>query len=76
MPTKRSAGLGRIGDLSPAMVDVILTGTSERDPFLRFEVDLREDGGYLGRLYTENQAALDAEFRRRGLPGKPWVVGG
>jgi hypothetical protein len=60
--------------LSSALVDVLLTGDSEADPFLVFEVDLLEGGDYLPRIYRENREALDAEWLRRGLSGQPWVL--
>jgi hypothetical protein len=75
MPKKRSAGPPAIGNLSAALVNVILTGDDPDDEFFRFTVDLLEGGDYLPRLYRENQDALLAEFRRRGLPGNPWIVG-
>lgn len=63
MPRKRTAGAGRIGDLSPAMVELVLTGTSTIDPFLEFE---QHDGEVEAawRLYG---GALRAEALRRGI---------
>jgi len=62
-------------ELTAGLVNVILTGEDPGDWVLRFEVDLLENGNYLPRLYRENRAVLDAEFRRRGLTGKPWAAG-
>jgi hypothetical protein len=75
MPTRKRRPRHPIPDaLTPGLVNVILTGEDPDDAFLRFEVDLLEGGDYLPRLYRENKAALDAEFQRRGLTGKPWVL--
>jgi len=74
MPKRRPNGPPTIGTLSSGLVNIILTGDNPADAFLRFEVDLLEGGDYLPRLYRENRAGLDAEFRRRGLKGRPWVL--
>ena len=44
MPKKRSAGPPAIGNLSAALVNVILTGDDPDDEFFRFTVDLLEGG--------------------------------
>jgi len=74
MPTKRRAGPAPIGNLSSGLVNVLLTGDDPEDPFLVHEEAPKERGGYLRRLFRENRPALLAEFRRRGLTGKPWVL--
>lgn len=63
MPTKRTAGPGRIGDLSPAMVDLLLTGTSQADPFLEFEVRPEQ----IEAAWSLYGGALRAEAQRRGI---------
>ena len=49
--------------LSSALVDVLLTGDSEADPFLMFEVTA-DQAADLWRIHGD---ALRAEARRRGL---------
>jgi hypothetical protein len=77
MPTtrRRRSRISLAPELTPEMIDLLLTGDSPADPFLRFTVDLLEGGDYLPRLFRENRAALEAEFHRRGLPGRPWILG-
>jgi len=67
MPKLRTAGPVRIGDLSPATVDVVLEGTSAADPFMEFLISASQVEA-AWRLYGP---ALLAEARRRGLPDRP-----
>ena len=70
----RSAGCG----LAPETVDVLLTGWGgpapdhsrepASDPFEAFTLDLAE-------VWRQHHVWLRAEFRRRGLPGRPWAAG-
>jgi hypothetical protein len=73
MKTRRhSQPPGSLGDLSPEVVDILLTGDSPADHFLKFDLDCRENWGYLRRLWRENRKALLAEWKRRGGEGDPW----
>lgn len=63
MPRKRSSGPPRIGDLSPADVDVLLVGESQDDPFAEFFWTSRQRRE-AWRTYGD---ALRAEARRRGI---------
>ena len=72
MPTtrRRRARNRREDAVTSDMVDLLLTGESPRDAFLYFDYTEPE----LARLYRAHKAALDAEFRRRNLPGQPWAA--
>jgi hypothetical protein len=63
MPRKRRHAKLRVADLSPELVDVLLTGTSEIDPFLEFDLSRDEMAGYWQRFGPE----LHAEAKRRGV---------
>jgi len=62
--------------LSPGLMDILLTGDCPDDGFLIFEVDIRDGGQYLPRLFRENRAAVLAEWKRRKgkSTGKPWIL--
>ena len=62
--------------LTPGLVNILLTGDDFGDPFLIFDVDLRDGGGYLPRLWREHRTWLVAEWRRRGGTGDPWILRG
>jgi hypothetical protein len=67
MPRKRSrTETPRIGNLSAAMVDLLLLGDSVDDPFLCFDVQADQIAA-AWRLYGD---ALRVEARRRGLPAR------
>jgi hypothetical protein len=63
MPRKRRQPKLRIDALDPALVDVILTGDSERDPFLCFDVSAAQ----IDAAWETFGDALAAEARRRGI---------
>jgi len=70
MPTKRRPVFRhpRRCGLSPELVDLLLRGSSDADPFLEFDYQLSE----LRAMFVANEAKLRKEFSRRRLPGKPW----
>ena len=70
MPKRRTAGPVQIGDLSSAMVDLLVTGGSEIDPFVEFDYQI--DDPRLRDLWLTHRPALLAEHARRGLVGQPW----
>ena len=53
-----------------ALVDLVLEGPSDLDPFLEF---MRQPEEWL-EFFHAHEPALRAEFRRRRLPGRPWVL--
>ena len=58
--------------LTPGLVDIMLTGDSAADPFLIFDVDIRDGGSYLPALWRKHHAWLLTEWQRRGGDGQPW----
>ena len=71
MPTKRRPIVRRpcrVG-LSPELVDLLLLGSCDSDPFLEFDFQLDQ----LRALFEANEAMLRREFAKRRLPGKPWA---
>jgi hypothetical protein len=64
MPTKRTPRVRRpLGQLTPALVDVLLTGESAADPFLEFDITEAQRL----ELWDLHGEALRAEARRRGI---------
>ena len=53
-----------------ALVDLVLEGPNDLDPFLEFTYQPEE----LLAFFREHEPELRAEFRRRRLPGRPWVL--
>ena len=62
MPTRRTAGAERIGDLSPEMVNLLI-GHGKWNPFMELHVT-EEQVEAAWRLYG---GALRAEAQRRGV---------
>ena len=63
MPRKRRQPKRRIDELTPALVELLILGSSEIDPFLEFDVTAEE----IAAAWQQHGTALKAEAARRGI---------